>query len=131
MLEFHHVGALVEDIDSAIASYAALFGKANVSDKIFVVSQDVYISFVKTGNDSFIELIQPASDKSIVFKLLKRGVTYYHVAYLADNYDAVKEGLTKKNFKALHEFTSEAFKNKRCMFMFSPEGHLIELIEKS
>jgi hypothetical protein len=131
MLEFHHVGTLVEDIDSAMSSYAVLFGKANVSDKTFVTSQDVHVCFVKTGKNSFIELIQPASENSIVFKLLKRGITYYHIAYVADNYDAMKGELTEKNFKALDEFTSEAFKDKRCMFMFSPEGHLFELIEKT
>ena len=131
MLEFHHVGTLVEDIDSAMSTYGTIFGKSNVSGKRFIKSQNVTVCFVKTGKNTFLELIQPGGEDSVVYKLLKKGITYYHIAYVVDDYNAMKAELTERNFKALDEFTSEAFKDKRCIFMFSPEGHLIELIEKS
>jgi hypothetical protein len=34
------------------------------------------------------------------------------------------------NYKTLDIFDSEAFEGKRCVFLFSPEAHLIELIEE-
>ena len=130
MLSFHHVGLLVQDIELQINStYGLLFGKENISEKIYVSSQKVFICLIKTGIDSFIELIQPLEEGPLD-KLLKKGIVYYHMAYLTDNFHEERVKFLSLDFKALNEFNSEAFNGNKCQFFYSSEGHLIELIEK-
>ena len=129
-LRFHHVGLLVDDIETSANHYKAIFGADNISPISFVASQKVNVCFVKNGTDSYIELVQPADDTSVVSKLLKKRLSYYHVAYkVANIYEAITK-LEQLNYKAMELFNSEAFDGKLCVFLFTPEAHLIELIEK-
>jgi len=130
LLTFHHVGLLVDDITVSIEHYAALVGKKNISAPIFVASQKVNVCFVKTGTDSYIELVEPTEEGSIVSKLLKKRVSYYHVAYKVKDIHAVVTRLEALHYKAMELFNSEAFDGKLCVFLFTPEAHLIELIEQ-
>ncbi len=129
-LEFHHVGLVVESIETSISHYSALFGTENISNVYKIDSQKVNVCFVKVGPTSFIELVEPLGEDSQVYKLLKKRVSYYHVAYKVDQIiDAVTQ-LELLDYKAMDYFCSEAFDGKRCIFLFSPEAHLIELIER-
>jgi methylmalonyl-CoA/ethylmalonyl-CoA epimerase len=129
-LNFHHVGIAVNRIDEAVDSYVALFGAASISPVYTVVSQQVKVCFVNIGNGSFIELVEPTSEESGIHRLRKKGYTYYHIAYLTDDIETTVNKLVQLNYKAMDFFNSEAFDGKRCVFLFSPEAHLIELIEK-
>ncbi len=129
MLTLHHIGNLVEDIDAALVNYKLIFGDKCASSKIFVSSQGVYVCFVNIGKDVFIELIQPAEESSVVNKMRKKGITYYHVAYTTENFDSTSDFLVSCGYKAVSLFYSEAFNNKRCQFLYTPEGSLVELIE--
>jgi methylmalonyl-CoA/ethylmalonyl-CoA epimerase len=129
-LHYHHVGLLVESIEESIAHYRTLFGSSNISDIIFIQSQKVKICFVKNAPNSYIELVQPIGDDSIVAKLLKKRTSYYHLAYKVSNIENAVAELEQLNYKPLAYFNSEAFNDKRCIFLFTPETHLIELIEQ-
>jgi methylmalonyl-CoA/ethylmalonyl-CoA epimerase len=129
MLELHHIGNLVDDIDTVVATYKLLFGKECASNKTFVSTQGVYVCFIDIGKNVFLELIQPIDETSLVYKMRKKGISYYHLAYRTNDFDSANEYLLTCNFRTLNLFYSEAFANKRCQFMFSPEGNLIELIE--
>jgi len=129
MLELHHIGNLVDDIDSAITTYRLVFGNECASKKIFISTQGVYVCFIDIGKKVFIELIQPVDETSVVYRLRKKGISYYHLAYMTKDFDGTSEFLLSCNFKTINTFYSEAFENKRCQFMFSPEGSMIELIE--
>ncbi len=130
ILSFHHVGLLVERIENSIKQYSDLFGRANVSGIITIESQKVKVCFVKISEASFIELVEPIDQESVVYKLLKKRVNYYHVGYkVADILSAVSR-LEELNYKALEFFNSEAFEGKRCIFLFTPGAYLIELIEQ-
>ncbi len=111
LLTFHHVGLLVENMEESIIHYSAVFGKQNIS------------------NNNFIELVTPLGESSIVSKLLKKKIGYYHMAYKVSDIKLAVKKLEGLNYKAMGFFQSEAFENKLCIFLFSPEGHLIELIE--
>jgi len=128
-LEFHHVGLVVESIESSILHYSALFGTENISNIYRIESQLVNVCFVKVGPNSFIELVEPIGEDSQVFKLLKKRVSYYHVAYKVNQITEAVARLEALDYKAMTYFNSEAFDGKRCIFLFSPEAHLIELIE--
>lgn len=128
-LQFHHVGLIVEDIHASAAQYGRVFGKEQVSEPVLVSSQQVYVCFIRNGAASFIELVQPAGEGSVVNKLLKKNVSYYHVAYTVEHVAAAMEAFEKLDYKALEPFQSEAFGGRTCVFLFSPEAHLVELIE--
>ena len=129
MLELHHIGNLVDDIDSSVETYKLLYGPDCASEKTFVSTQGVYVCFVNIGKDVRIELIQPVDETSLVYKMKKKGITYYHLAYTTKTFDDTVTELLACNFKAMNPFYSEAFENKRCQFMYAPDGNLIELIE--
>lgn len=130
MLAFHHVGLLVESIDEALIHYTALFGSKNMSAIFTIESQKVKVCFVKNAENSFIELVQPLNEESIVYKLLKKKITYYHLAYTVKDIEATVLFLEELNYKPLEYFKSEAFNDRRCIFLFSPDTSLIELIEE-
>ncbi len=129
MLRFHHVGLLVENIKSSLLHYTGLFGVQNISNVYEITSQKVKICFVKVGDDIYIELVEPIGEESVVYKLLKKRISYYHVGYKVSNILVEVKKLEKLNYKAMDFFNSEAFDGKRCVFLFNPDAHLIELIE--
>ena len=129
-LDFHHVGVIVGNIESSLQHFTILFGKERISKIYHVSSQKVNVCFIKTGEGSHIELVEPLGNDSGVARLLKKRVSYYHMAYkVKDIQDSIKR-LETLNYKSLNLFNSEAFDGKLCAFLFSPEGLLMELIEK-
>lgn len=129
ILEFHHIGLLVDNIENSILHYSLLFGKENISNVIRINTQKVNVCFVKAGPGSYIELVEPLGEGSPVYKLLKKRISYYHIGYKVNDIISAVSKLESLNYKPMTYFNSEAFKNKRCIFLFSPEAHLIELIE--
>lgn len=129
-LTFHHTGIAVDAIDETAAHYAALFGKENISEKIHIASQQVNVCFVKVGDNIYLELVEATSEESPVTRMRKKGHTYYHTAYLAADIENVVEQLVLLHYKPIDYFYSEAFGGKRCIFLFSPDAQLIEIIEK-
>jgi catechol 2,3-dioxygenase-like lactoylglutathione lyase family enzyme len=130
MLKFHHVGCLVENIEESIETYQKLFDTKNISEKIFISSQGVYVCFVEMANNEFVELVQPVDDDSVVAKLRRKGFNYYHMGYMVGDIVKTIATLEGMNFKFVNLFHSEAFGGKRCSFLYTPDMHLIELIEE-
>lgn len=129
-LEFHHTGILVNSIENSLAHYSRIFGAESISEVYSVSSQKVKVCFVKNGKRSFLELVEPLSEDSVVTKMLKKRISYYHVGYKVKNVQNAIKVLEEENYKALSIFNSEAFQGKPCVFLFTPEGHLVELIEE-
>lgn len=129
-LTFHHIGIAVNSIDEAAGNYKAIFGAESISPKYFVSTQQVNVCFINVGNGTFLELVEATSEDSSITRLRKKGYTYYHMAYLVADIEAAVAELVGLNHKAMDFFHSEAFKGKRCIFLFSPDAHLIELIEE-
>jgi hypothetical protein len=130
ILSFHHVGLLVGNIESAAKQYAELFGEENISNIIYISSQKVKVCFAKISGESFIELVEPENEQSVVYKLLKKRINYYHAGYKVKDIVSAVETLQQLNYKPLEFFNSEAFEKKRCIFLFTPDAYLIELIEE-
>lgn len=129
-LKFHHTGLLVENITEALEHYFKVFGRENVSKIFHVKSQGVNVCFIKNGNDSYIELVEPAADDSVVLRMLKKRISYYHLGYKVKDIHKVISDLEELNYKAMEPFSSEAFDGNRCVFLYTPDAHLIELIEE-
>jgi methylmalonyl-CoA/ethylmalonyl-CoA epimerase len=127
--KFHHIGILVQSIAQSLEHYSVLFGKDNISEPIYISSQKVNVCFIKNGNNSSIELIEPTEEKSVVYKLLKKHVSYYHIGYKVKDIRHTIDKLERLNYKILQIFNSEAFGGNQCVFLFTPEAYLIELIQ--
>ncbi len=129
-LVFHHTGILVRNIERSRKYYGSLFSPEFISEVFSIESQKVFVCFVKTSNDVYLELIQPHSDNLDFGNFYKRGINYYHVGFLTDEFDIAMKELEKVNFRTLNVFKSEAFNNNRCAFLLTQEMQLFELIEK-
>jgi len=129
-LKYHHTGIIVNSILEICENYKQLFGPNCISKIFHISSQNVKVCFVDTGNNSFLELVEPLTEDSGLFRMKKKGISYYHMAYLTENIDQTVSDLVVLNYKPLEFFNSEAFNGKRCIFLFSPDAHLIELIEQ-
>ena len=130
MLKLHHVGLAVENISKALPSYEKIFGSNSISDVYNICSQNVRVCFVKVGSDTYVELVEPSEENSLINGLLKKGVTYYHVGYKTKTFNESIEKLKKEGFVEISVFNSEAFQGKRCAFMVNRSAHLFELIEE-
>lgn len=129
-LVFHHSGLLVKNIYKSIENYSQIFGQDAISQIYEISSQKVWVCFVKLNNDVYIELVQPFDDNDDFNQYFKRNISYYHNAYMSDNFDSFLGSLTEKGLRVINVFNSEAFDNKRCAFLLTKEFHLFELIEK-
>ena len=79
----------------------------------------------------YLEFVEAIGESSILKVMKQRKVKYYHVGYLAKNVEAAIEELSGRDYKHVSTFSSEAFAGRKCAFLFSPEMHLIELVEKA
>lgn len=129
-LKLHHIGLLVENIEDSIANYAVLFGKENISDITTVIRSKVKLCLIKVSEEVFLELVQPIDETSSVYSLLKKKNTYYHMAYKVKDIRHTVEQLEALNYKHLEYFNSGVFNGRLCIFIYTPEAHLIELIEE-
>jgi methylmalonyl-CoA/ethylmalonyl-CoA epimerase len=76
----HHVGIAVDDLDAAIARWAALFG-ATLEHREQVEDQGVEAASLRVGS-SRIELLSPLAEDTPVGRFLaKRGPGVHHVAF--------------------------------------------------
>lgn len=130
LLKFHHTGLLVNSIKESLEHYSKIFGLENISEIYSIHSQGVKVCFIKNGIGSYLELVEPDGQNSAVHNLFKKRISYYHIAYRVKNINIAIEKLEELNYKAMHSFNSEAFEGRSCVFLFTPEAHLIELIEE-
>ena len=129
LLTYHHTGLVVKRMADSLAHYAQVFGEDKVSQVYRIASQAVNVAFVKNGPDSYLELVEPWGEESAAYNLLKKRISYYHVAYKVSDIHQTLRRLEELNYKAMDVFASEAFDGRECAFLFSPQAHLIELIQ--
>lgn len=129
-LTFHHTGIAVDSIDEALVSYRALVSADKISEIYIVSSQKVRVCFIETAPGVFLELVEPLTEESSIFRLRKKGISFYHIAFTTPVLEASVKQLEDASYKPMEYFHSEAFHGKRCIFLFSPDAHLIELIEQ-
>jgi hypothetical protein len=128
-LLFHHTGIAVDSIVCSLVHYRKIFGSDKISEIFSIASQKVNVCFIEVAPGVYLELIEAMGDDSSIHRMRKKGISYYHVAYITKTIEETVSKLVELNFKPMEYFNSEAFENKRCIFLFSPEAELIELIE--
>lgn len=125
---FHHVGVACRSIQDETASIVAL-GYAAEGSATEDPIQKVRVQFF-SGAGPRIELIEPTSQESPVFGLLKRGTKFYHLAYEVGDFDGAVGAVESNGFRAVGPAApAAAFGMRRIIFLMAKSGMLIELIE--
>jgi methylmalonyl-CoA epimerase len=88
----HHLGVVVDDLDSALATYERFFG-AELEHRETVEEQGVEAASLRIGSDR-VELLAALGDNTPVGKFLsKRGPGMHHVAFEVDDVGAALDEL--------------------------------------
>jgi methylmalonyl-CoA/ethylmalonyl-CoA epimerase len=128
-LKQHHIGCLVDSIEDFKKENELLWKAADYSETFTIREQDVKVCFIQNRGGIFIELVEPGSENKPLTKMLAKGTSYYHMAFLSDRYDQSVQDFADAHCHQLSQFHSEAFNGKRCSFFYHPQLKLIELIE--
>jgi methylmalonyl-CoA/ethylmalonyl-CoA epimerase len=98
----HHVGIAVDDLDTAIERWSALFG-ASVEHRQAVPDQGVEAASVRVGADR-IELLAPLAPDTPVGRFLeRRGPGLHHVAFQVDDVAAELDRLRADGARLIDE----------------------------
>ena len=132
-MKLHHVGIVVDDIESGIQRYKALFGFVPVTEVTDDPIQKVSVVLLSNpeADGVPIELIAPLTDDSPVSNILKGNVRLYHLCFLVENIEE-----TLKNFRSNGAIVisgpvpAELFEGKRIAFLYTPDKYVVELLEK-
>ncbi|MBL0357980.1 MAG: hypothetical protein IPP72_14360 [Chitinophagaceae bacterium] len=134
LLTLHHYGFLTGDTQAWLNENELLMGKPfKIYDRISISSQQVNITFVQQeAGSTLTELVEPWEGNSKLQQWLTRGITVYHTGYLAPEgeFESSVHSLEEKGAHALPPFYSEAFGNKRCVFLVTRHLGMIEVIEQ-
>jgi len=129
-LELHHVGCVTKNINESLVYYTKVLPFKKSSEVIHIKAQKVSVCFVDMGSKVYLELVEPTNDNKSLNNLLRKGISFYHLGYFSEDVDRSADFLVSKDFRIVTSFYSEAFENKKCVFLYTPEMQLIELIQK-
>jgi methylmalonyl-CoA/ethylmalonyl-CoA epimerase len=124
-----HVAVAVENIDEALAKYAAALGLAPTSRE-FVASQKVEAALLPIG-DASLELIAPNGNDGVKKFLEKRGPGLHHVAIEVEGLDEALVFLKSIGVQLIDESARVGAHGHKVAFVHpkATGGVLIELVE--
>jgi methylmalonyl-CoA/ethylmalonyl-CoA epimerase len=131
MSTFHHIGIFVKDLNFGKKILSKIFNVVSASEEIIDENIGVKIIFLKDNKGILYELVAPYGDKSPVLGTLKRGKDFLnHIAYLTNSFEKEVNKLRGEGFVPLGEAQSaKAFSGAKVIFLLSPLGFIVELIE--
>ena len=128
-LKQHHIGCLVKSIDSFKTENKDIWIAKDYSEVFTIEMQDVKVCFIHNTGGVLIELVEPGIQNKPLIKMLAKGVSYYHLAFISESYEDSINNFKNAGCHQLSEFSSEAFAGKRCSFFYHSQLKLIGLIE--
>ena len=132
-MKLHHVGVVVNSIESGIKRYKAMFGFEQVSEVVDDPVQKVSVVLLSGPEaDSVpVELIAPLSEDSPVSKILKGNVRLYHLCFAVENIEEALKNLRNNGAIIISgPVPADLFEGKRIAFVYTPDNYVVELLEK-
>lgn len=125
----HHIGAITSDIEKSMEEYTEL-GFQKETEQIIDTIREIKIVFINNGNYR-IELIEPLSEKSSFYTLLKKYKnTFYHLCYETTELEVKLKELRSKGYMPITQAEiAPAIENQRVIFLMNPKMGIIELVE--
>ena len=130
MMNVHHIGYLVKQIDKAAEKFQML-GYVKLGETVYDSFRDVQIQFLE--KDGYrIELVSPVSEKSVVFRLLKKYKNMpYHICYEAEDFERDMKQLQADGFLKIDEpCPAPAIGGRRVCFLASAVMGMVEIVEE-
>ena len=125
-MKVHHIGVACQDIEQSIEDFKKYHNIIWKSDIVTDDLQNAKLCMVKTDLGLDFEFISGNQ----VARLLKKGISYYHICYEVESIDrTIEEYLAKGATMISEPKPAILFDNKRVSFLYLPYG-LIELVEK-
>ena len=131
MEQIEHIGIAVRDLKVSIPIYEKLLNTECYKQEA-VESEHVTTAFFKVGPNK-IELLQPTSSESAIFKFLEtRGEGIHHIAYAVGDIRSEMTRLQKDGLRLLNEEPKRGADNKLICFIHPKDasGVLTELCQE-
>ncbi len=141
----HHLGFVVEDLDSAIARFKADYGVESFTVYDFVPGKTRYkgqpvegfrlkLAMMVVPEGSTFEIIQPRREDPSIFSdfLNSGGRGYHHICVSVDNFDYWRARLDERNTSVLFETETEDDKigfRRNVFFRDDLMGAILEIKE--
>ncbi len=128
-MKIHHVGFLAKNIEKTEKKFFEL-GYEVESPTAYDEIRKINIEFLVNGGYR-VELIQPMSEESPMYPLLKRFKNSpYHFCYEVENLDAAVEELSGKGYTVIQEpEIAPCIEGKKVAFLNNISMGIIELVE--
>ena len=130
-MKIHHIGYLVRDVEKTAEQMRKL-GFRSVTRTVYDPLRDVDIQFLESSEHT-IELVSPKSEKSVVWKQLKKsGVSPYHMCFSVSDIDQhISMIVQEEGYVTLQPpLEAPAIANAKVAFLYNPDIGIIELIEE-
>jgi methylmalonyl-CoA/ethylmalonyl-CoA epimerase len=127
----HHVGIVVPNLERAVAQYAGAFEFQETTLPFDDKAQRVRVAFVRVGDDTWLEFIEPANADSPVTQFLaKTRGGYHHVALEVADIDAALQEFEVSRAVVVCSPVA-GFEGRRVAFLFPnlQPSLLTELVE--
>lgn len=129
-MRIHHFGYLTTSIENSVKEFS-LLGYVTF-DKLYLDKiRGIKIQFIRSLSGELIELIESASDKSVVQGLLSNSKNkIYHICYHTNDMEKTINYLEKKGFMLISPpQPAIALNNSNVAFLLSKHSGVIELYE--
>ena len=132
MLQLHHIGFIVENMDEATKSMARTLGVAfGGSEPTLDPVRKVRVLFGELAPALRVELIEPVDDSSPVYRGMLSSVKLAHLCYEAADIDAsLARAQEQGAILVLPPTPSPALDNRRMAILYYGVEGLVELLEK-
>lgn len=130
LINIHHVGIAVHDLDAALSEYARQY-RVTPLFREKVEAQGVEEAMIPVGG-SFVQLLQPLAEDTPVGKFLARhGEGMHHIAYAVADIEAALSYLKAEGAELIDQEARTGGRGSRIAFVHprSLSGTLIELVE--
>jgi methylmalonyl-CoA/ethylmalonyl-CoA epimerase len=132
LLEQHHVGIAVRDIEQATRDWTRRFGCEVCTPVIHVATQTAYIRFLRQpGSPVFLELVSPDRPDSKLSNALNKGGGLNHLCYATDNIQQAVRHLSQQGMAVLESpVATVAFPGRLIAWLIGEDLLPIELVER-
>lgn len=132
IVRLHHVGFVVPSIQEGVNRFAQSI-EGSWDGKIFLDPlQGARVTFLAGKNSEFpyVELVEPAGEKSPVVSFLNRGGGLHHLCYEVKSLDRQLQHSRKLGAAIVRApLPAVAFENRRIAWIFTRERLLVEFLE--
>ena len=127
----HHIAIAVHSIAAALPAFGDALGLA-VTHTEELDRQGVRVAVLPVG-DTWLELVEPTSERSTVARFLQRqGEGIHHICFEVDDLEAALAQLKERGMRLVDDMPRQGVEGARIAFVHpsSTHGVLIELHEK-